>query len=126
MGADQHGPSANPYPANHTGRFAIPDGGDNADGTSAAAADTSQAAAGATGTAAFALTAGRNWRAVTVRAHPSAPRRRRQAIGWSRWTRAAPGTGTTSLPMGFGPTTAIRAPEEQRFRFMLNRSYPSA
>ena len=72
MGADRHRLSANPYPGGNTGRFAIPDGGTDGNGTSAAAADTSQTLAGPTGTAAFSLTSNQNWRAVTVALRPSA------------------------------------------------------
>jgi len=70
MGADGNGLSGNPYPAGHTGRFAVQRSGSGS--TSTAAADTGQTSAGPTGTAAFALTARQRWRAVTVAVSPSA------------------------------------------------------
>lgn len=57
--------SGTPYPAGHAGRYALALGGAGSD-LAEGAADTTQASAGATGTAAFALTDSENWRAQTV------------------------------------------------------------
>ena len=73
MGADGNRLSATPYPAGHTGRFAVQDGSGNSPGTSAAAADTSQAAAGQPVRQPSPLRAAHDWRAVTVALTPSAP-----------------------------------------------------
>ena len=83
MAADNNSLAANPYPRDHTGRFALGTGAI----ISGAAADRPQAAAGATGTAAFALTASRAWRAVTFAIRPAAaaPRSGSRATGKS-WT----------------------------------------
>ncbi len=63
--------SGAPYPGDHTGRYALQLGGGGSD-LASGAADRVQAAAGATGTAAFALTAAANWRAQTVVVTPPA------------------------------------------------------
>jgi hypothetical protein len=69
-GADDDDLSATPYPSGHTGRFNIESNGGN--GTcSAGAADQVQAAAGATGTAAFTLDASEEWRGVTLAIRPA-------------------------------------------------------
>jgi len=57
--------SGTPYPAGHTGRYALQIGGGGTD-VSSGAADRVQAAVGSTGTASFALTASANWGAQTV------------------------------------------------------------
>jgi hypothetical protein len=66
--ADNNNLAANPYPRDHTGRFALGTG----TLVSGAAADELQGAAGAVGTAAFALSAGQRWRAVTLAIRPAA------------------------------------------------------
>ncbi len=63
--------SGTPYPAGHTGRYALQVGGTGTD-ISSGAADTTQTAIGATGTASFALTLAASWRALTVAIPPSA------------------------------------------------------
>lgn len=69
-GADDDDLSATPYPSGHTGRFNIESAGGN--GTcSAGSADQVQAAAGATGTAAFALDENEQWRGVTLAIRPA-------------------------------------------------------
>ncbi len=64
--------AASPYPAGHTGRYALQLGGGGSD-LASGAADTVQAAAGPSGTAAFALTASSNWAAQTIAVAPAVP-----------------------------------------------------
>ena len=64
-GADHDDLSGTPYPPGHDGRFNMESS--SGDGTvSAGAADTTQASAGPTGTAAFTLAASEEWVAATV------------------------------------------------------------
>lgn len=68
--ADDDDLSGTPYPSGHTGRFNI--GSSTSGGScSAGAADQAQAAAGVTGTAAFALADSEQWRAVTLAIRPA-------------------------------------------------------
>ncbi len=68
--ADGDNLSGTPYPAGHTGRFNFASGV-GVGTASAGGADVIQAAAGATGTAAFSLTASENWLAATVAIRPA-------------------------------------------------------
>lgn len=70
MASDDNNFTGTPYPASHTGQYAVGVGGPGTD-IGGAAADRSQAAVGATGTAAFAMDASINWRAATIAVAPS-------------------------------------------------------
>lgn len=70
-GADDDDLSGSPYPSGHSGRYNLQSSGGGGT-TSSGAADAAQAAAGATGTAAFSLSATEQWRAVTLALRPAA------------------------------------------------------
>lgn len=71
--ADANVAAASPYPAGTRPRFNLQSSTTAGDAVTAGAAESRQAAAGATGTAAFALPASEQWRAVTLALAPSAP-----------------------------------------------------
>ena len=71
-GADDDDLNGTPYPAGHIGRVSLESTDTDADSCSLGVAEMTQATAGATGTAAFALLASEEWRAVTVALRPAA------------------------------------------------------
>ncbi len=70
--ADDDDLEGSPYPASHIGRVNMESSDTSADSCSLGVAETTQATAGATGTAAFALLASQEWYAVTVALRPAA------------------------------------------------------
>jgi hypothetical protein len=70
-GADDDDLAGSPYPPGHTGRLNIRSNTGWNNTCSLGVADVAQAAAGATGTAAFAMSASEQWRAMTLALRPA-------------------------------------------------------